>query len=323
MMNFVLFILTTLKIYIVIRNFFCSVNTLSHIVNMRSQLSILQLSVLFLMPTVVNSQSIKAPQNSIQCGYHFTRRNDPDKAPAKYLNMRLDYVDGVSMFYDLFTYERDSLRVLAFDENGHTKNQEEYEKILTLPRPRFYDIAIVNFKNSEITQIYGPGPITIRANSEMISPDWELSEESCTIEGFICKKAMADYLGRNWTVWYTEDIPLPIGPWLLWGTPGLIVAAHDSEDIFCFRLIWTDKIDNTERNALIDSRYPNWSFQKNGGTKHFALSMKEAEQMSFRLRTEVAYLFEVTGARTNNIDELQKKARKYIPLIPSDYWKGK
>lgn len=291
---------------------------------MRFRLSVLQLWVLLLMPTVMNSQPHTVPQNSLQCGYHFTRKDDPDKAPRKYMNMRLDYVDGVSMFYDLFTYERDSLRFLAFDENGHTKNQKEYEKILSLPRPRLYDISIISFKSSEITQIYGPGPITIRATSKMISPDWELSEESRTIEGFTCKKATADYLGRNWTVWYTEDVPLPIGPWLLWGAPGLIVSAHDSEDFFNFRLIWTDKLDNTERIALIDSQYPDRPFQKNGGSKHFVLSMKDAEQMCTRLRTDAAYFMEITGARTSSelLDRMQNNM-KYIPLIPDAYWKAK
>ncbi len=284
---------------------------------------LLQLSVLLLMPTVVNGQVEEEKSSGIQCGYHFLCKYTPDGPQNKYLNMRLDYSDGVSMFYDLFTYERDSLRVLAFDENGHTKNEEEYNKIMSLPRPRLYDMAIIDFKRSEITQIYGHGPVTIRSTSGMTVPDWALSEESCTKEGFTCKKATADYLGRNWTVWYTEDIPLPIGPWLLWGTPGLIISAQDSEDIFSFRLIWTDKLDNHGRIAFIDSRYPDKPFQKGATQKHFFLPMKEAEQMSFRLRTDAAYLFEVTGARTNNIDELQKKARKYIPLIPSDYWKGK
>ena len=276
------------------------------------------------MPTVVNSQPRSVPQNSLQCGYHFTRKDDPDKAPKKYMNMRLDYVDGVSMFYDLFTYERDSLSVLAFDENGKTKNQKEYDKILSLPRPRLGDITITNFKKTEITQIYYQGPITIRATSKMISPDWELSEESRTIEGFTCKKATADYLGRNWTVWYTEDVPLPAGPWMLWGAPGLIVSAHDSEEIFSFRLIWTDQLDNDGRIDFIDSRYPKKSIRKKGGSSHYVLSLKDAEQMCTRLRTDAAYFMEITGARTSSelLDRMQNNM-KYIPLIPVAYWKGK
>ena len=292
--------------------------------NVVSRFFVLSLWVLLIIPTAANSQPATAAQSSIQCGYHFTRKDAPDKAPRKYLNMRLDYTDGVSMFYDLFTYERDSLWVLAFDENGKTKNQKEYDKILSLPRPRLGDITIVNFKKNEITQIYYQGPITVRATSEMSVPDWELSDESCTIEGFNCKKATADYLGRNWKVWYTEDVPLPAGPWMLWGAPGLIVSAHDSEEIFSFRLIWTDQLDNDGRIDFIDSRYPKKSIRKKGGSSHYVLSLKDAEQMCTRLRTDAAYFMEITGARTSSelLDRMQNNM-KYIPLIPDAYWKGK
>jgi GLPGLI family protein len=237
--------------------------------------------------------------------------------------MRLDYVDGVSMFYDGFTYERDSLRMLAFGEDGKIKDQEEYNKLRSLPRQRFDDFTIVDFKSSEIIQLFGQATITIRGTMKMSVPDWKLSEESCVINGFSCKKATADYLGRNWIVWYTEDIPLPIGPWMLWGTPGLIVSAQDSEELFSFQLVWADKLDNYNRAAFIDSLYPDKPFQKGGNTKHYVFPMKEAEKMYTRLRTDVSYLFEVTGVHSNSIDKLQKKAKKYIPLIPSDYWKDK
>ena len=289
--------------------------------SMTSVFFISLLSVLLFMPTVADGQVVT--QNSIQCGYHFLRKGSPDSSPSKYLNMRLDYVDGVSMFYDGFTYERDSLRILAFGEDGKIKDQEEYNKLRSLPRQRVDDFTIVNFKTSEIIQLFRQATITIRGTTKMSVPDWKLSEESSIINGFSCKKATANYLGRNWIVWYTEDIPLPIGPWMLWGTPGLIVSAQDSEGLFSFQLIWADKLDNYNRVTFIDSLYPDKPFQKGANTKHFVLSMKEAEKMYTRLRTDVSYLFEVTGVRSNNVEGLQKKAKKYIPLIPSDYWKDK
>lgn len=284
---------------------------------------LLQLSVLLLMPTVVNGQVEEEKSSGIQCGYHFLCKYTPDGPQNKYLNMRLDYSDGVSMFYDVFTYERDSLRQIAFGEDGSLRDQAAYDEIRSLPRNRLNDITILNIKKSEATQIYKHATISIRGTCDMLVPDWELSEESCTIEGFICKKATADYLGRNWTVWYTEEIPIPIGPWMLWGTPGLIVSAQDREGIFSFQIVWADALDVPGRVALMNKCYPDKDFRRGATTRHFALSMKEAEQMNFKLRTDASYVFEVAGARTNNIDELQKKARKYIPLIPSDYWKGK
>ena len=235
--------------------------------------------------------------------------------------MRLDYSDGQSVFYDQFSFERDSLRLLAFDENGNTKNQAEYQKIQSLPRPRLSDVTFVDFKKGEITQCYRQATVSIRSVYEMNTPAWKLVDETRTIKGYNCKKATAKYLGRTWIVWYTEDIPLPIGPWMLWGAPGLIVAAEDSENLFSFQLVWTDKLDRRDRLAFIDSCSPRKPYQK-GATKHFVLPMKETEQMNLRLMTDLSYLSELTGARVGNADRLANRMQ-YIPLIPRDYWKGK
>ena len=38
--------------------------------------------------------------------------------------------------------------------------------------------------------------------------------------------ATTHFRGRDWKVWFSEEIPLPLGPWKLGGLPGLILAAH-------------------------------------------------------------------------------------------------
>ena len=280
-----------------------------------------QLVFLFLTPVVVKSQINNDRQKGIQCGYHFLMKREPKAAPTQYLNMRLDYTDGRSAFYDQFMFERDSLRLLAFDENGKTKNQKEYQKITSLPRPRLGDVTIVDFKKNEITQCYRQATISIRGTYEMNAPAWALVDETRTIKCYSCKKATARYLGRTWIVWYTEDIPLPIGPWMLWGAPGLIVAAEDSESLFSFQLVWTDKLDRQDRIDFIDSRFSCTAYQR-GATKHYVLPMKETEQMNYRLMTDFSYMSELTGVRTANGTDISARM-KYIPLISRDYWKDK
>lgn len=281
------------------------------------------LVVMLLIPTGINAQYVSNRQNGIRCGYHFHKKYTPKSSYTKFLNMRLDYYDGEAMFYDEFTFERDSLKLLAFDENGKTQNQEEYNKMQSLPRPRLDDVTIMDYKGGTTAQIYRQATITIRGDGQMLEPpSWELTEEVSTVGSYGCKKAIAHYLGRTWTVWYTEDVPLPIGPWMLWGTPGLVVSAEDSEQLFRFQLVWTEELDNNNRQLFIDTCYPKSSFQKRGATKHFALSMKDAEQMNNKIKTDAAYMFELTGGRPRDIESLQSRM-KYIPLIPDDYWKGK
>jgi GLPGLI family protein len=66
-------------------------------------------------------------------------------------------------------------------------------------------------------------------------PRWEIVSDSVqTILGYRCVKATADYRGRKWSAWYTEDIPLDEGPWKLKGLPGLILKAEDSGKQYVF-----------------------------------------------------------------------------------------
>ena len=58
---------------------------------------------------------------------------------------------------------------------------------------------------------------------------WSLQSETKKINNINCKKATTSFRGRNYTAWYTEDIPIIGGPWKFNGLPGLILAVS-SED---------------------------------------------------------------------------------------------
>ena len=72
--------------------------------------------------------------------------------------------------------------------------------------------------------------------TESFPTDWELGEGSKEIAGYLCHEAKLDFAGRQWTAWYTEEIPLPYGPWKLAGLPGLVLAAEDSTGEITFEL---------------------------------------------------------------------------------------
>lgn len=62
--------------------------------------------------------------------------------------------------------------------------------------------------------------------------DWKIQEDTITIGNFKCKKAIGNFRGRTYIAWFTEEIPLPYGPWKLYGLPGLILQAEDTEKMF-------------------------------------------------------------------------------------------
>jgi GLPGLI family protein len=69
---------------------------------------------------------------------------------------------------------------------------------------------------------------------ESVTPQWTLSKESKTILNHKCHKATTAFRGRTFTVWYADDIAIKDGPWKLFGLPGMILQAEDSEHQFSF-----------------------------------------------------------------------------------------
>ena len=83
------------------------------------------------------------------------------------------------------------------------------------------------------------------------SIEWNITEgDTINIGGYSCKKATCEYAGRQWNVWYTEQIPIPTGPWKLCGLPGMILKAEDG-GTHSFRFF---ELHNVECNMKFWSR---------------------------------------------------------------------
>ena len=76
-----------------------------------------------------------------------------------------------------------------------------------------------------------------RYEEDMPSLDWEMTDSVINVLGYECHSARCKFRGREWTVFYTEDIPLMDGPWKLHGLPGLIMKASDENGHYTFECI--------------------------------------------------------------------------------------
>lgn len=67
--------------------------------------------------------------------------------------------------------------------------------------------------------------------------DWNIASESDTIiMGYQCNMATTFFAGRLYKAWFTQQIPLPEGPYKFGGLPGLIVKISDSKNQHVFLL---------------------------------------------------------------------------------------
>jgi GLPGLI family protein len=78
---------------------------------------------------------------------------------------------------------------------------------------------------------------------------WNIVNEFKKINIYNCQKAIGNFRGREYIVWFTFEIPISLGPWKLNGLPGLILEAKDSTNMFYF---YANKISFYKSNNNID-----------------------------------------------------------------------
>lgn len=66
--------------------------------------------------------------------------------------------------------------------------------------------------------------------------DWAIDDERATIAGLDCQRARIRYGGREYTAWFAPSVPIPDGPYVFAGLPGLIVKVSDDRDWYTFTL---------------------------------------------------------------------------------------
>lgn len=88
--------------------------------------------------------------------------------------------------------------------------------------------------------------------------NWVVGTETKYITGLTCIKATTSFRGRDWTVWFAPELPLPFGPWKLHGLPGLILEAHDSLNVYTMKAtkieFKTNDILNKDFKGLMNTK---------------------------------------------------------------------
>lgn len=88
--------------------------------------------------------------------------------------------------------------------------------------------------------------------------EWKISNETKLIKNYLCKKATANFRGRIYTAWFTEEIPINKGPWKLGGLPGLIFEVNDELNEVQFKLNSISHISKDIDISLHNNKYILW-----------------------------------------------------------------
>ena len=153
------------------------------------------------------------------------------KIPAEkkiYKTAFLYFNDSISNFvYNKIGIEKPKENRITSDVNSVNVTLKQSDEIGS--------ILYRNFKSKEIRMRFTPIGKLFNSyfyDDTWIEIPWKILEKFKRIGKFKAQKAVGSFRGRTYTVWFTEEIPLPYGPWKLFGLPGLILEAKDSEKMF-------------------------------------------------------------------------------------------
>lgn len=172
--------------------------------------------------------------------YRFRYARDTTGGPAWYDCCALEAGDRLSRYYSLYGDRIDSLYFRArmkrnasdrgFNPTAWMKPQHRahYEDCYAdYPEPGTLTVSTAVVRNEY--RYEEPAP----------RPEWVLLPDTvdCRVLGYACRAAVARFRGREYTAWFTEEIPVARGPWKLGGLPGLILRAESADGLFAWEAV--------------------------------------------------------------------------------------
>ncbi|NII28828.1 GLPGLI family protein [Pseudoflavitalea sp. X16] len=150
------------------------------------------------------------------------------RSTAIYQSGISDYKASEKVFYQGI----DSNQV---DKNAVAKQVEERLAGVALPAT---GTQFLKNYNSDLLTIHQTAFGEEFLISDTLAPiKWNITAETKNIASFECRKATGIFRGRNYTAWFTTDIPVSAGPWKLGGLPGLILQAEDDKHQVAFTAV--------------------------------------------------------------------------------------
>lgn len=202
---------------------------------------------------------------------------------------RLDIGTHFSRYYSYFVFNNDSLASIWIQNNP--KVNDEYRTVgWKGPMGKYqgwseyiYSEYFKDFSKKELTEYTRMPHFLSHFDSRCTEPlpvqNWEISDDTLTIVGYLCQKATCQFRGRNYTAWFATDIPISNGPWKFGGLPGLILKVYDEERQFVFECVG---IENYPKKYPIQMHEAFKQFKKADRRNHVKLK-REAQENYYRL----------------------------------------
>jgi GLPGLI family protein len=186
-----------------------------------------------------NVKNIDVANQNIFYEYTYVKNTDEKLKTNSALTI-LQVGTNFSKYVDFYTLKLDSLRE-KHSKLNRIEKKEISEQMAYRREIGFKMTIIKNFKNTGfIAQSRIPNN---DYEFEIMFPklQWKLVPEYKTILDYKTQKATIYYSGRNWIAWFTESIPIHLGPYTFGDLPGLILELYDEDNNHHFIAIGIDQ----------------------------------------------------------------------------------
>ena len=198
------------------------------VIGTKAQINIINLNAVF------QSDSIDQARLVVQYEMKYVKDTTDEKQfldPLKETLM-LEIGQKVSKCYSYTFYLRDS--VLTADYKAGASQETITQHAQAYGSGNISYQIFKNHPKGKVTTTDRLGITNILCEEDNERPEWQLHSDTMTVLSYPCQKATCRFKGRDYTAWYTMDIPVSDGPWKLHGLPGLILKVEDSRGHFSF-----------------------------------------------------------------------------------------
>lgn len=219
--------------------------------------------------------------------YHTYYTKDSSNPVKEYEDFMLDVGVDFTKYHSYLFFKIDSV-LHAAAKNPAGMNREEVKKwaMTSCSSYRFYH----NVKTDSIytrTDIAGD----FMEFPEEIKYNWQIQNDTDTLLGFACQKAITNWRGRTYIAWFSSDIPLPYGPMKFFGLPGLILRLQDDKNYFGYEA-YALNLSLKEPTEQFKEHY---KYIKTTRAKYLQLfDLEEKDPLNY-LRTVKGYNFTIKG----------------------------